>query len=503
MEKQIKTAVSPRRDQDFAQWYQQVIKVAELAEHSPTRGCMTIKPWGYAIWEQMRDYLNQQIKSKKAQNMYCPLLIPLSFLQKEANHVDGFATECAVVTHHKLTSRDGVLEPDGKLTEPMVIRPTSETMFGDIFSRWIQSYRDLPLKLNQWANVMRWEMRPRLFLRTAEFLWQEGHTAHASHEEAIEMVDQMAEVYRIFVEEMLAIPVIVGDKSPCERFAGAERTVTLEAMMHDGKAIQACTSHDLGQNFAKACHVQYQDKDSKMAYAWTTSWGITTRMIGGLIMTHGDDDGLRLPPRIAPIQCVVIPVNIKDEHIEKVGAFLDECTALLDQATAFGQSIRYELDDSDQRAVDKKWSWVKKGVPIRLEVGMREADNKTVSVISRLDGKRKVVPLSELKQCVSSMLESIQHDMFQQALAHRQSMLKVVTDPSDFQEKREKDPRGFILVPWAGSDNDEEQLSQTAHSIRVMIGPESQLYKQLDLKSSACIVSGQVTASYAVIAQSY
>lgn len=493
----------PTREQDFAQWYQQVIKAADLAEHSPTRGCMIIKPWGYALWEAMQAYLDAEIKKRHVQNMYCPLLIPLSFLQKEANHVEGFATECAVVTHHRLAMKSGQLVPDAPLAEPMIVRPTSETLFSDIFSRWIQSYRDLPLKLNQWANVMRWEMRPRLFLRTAEFLWQEGHTAHATQQEAENMAVDMAEMYRVFIEDMLAIPVIVGEKTAVERFAGADTTLTLEAMMQDGKAIQTCTSHFLGQNFSKSCDIDFQDKDGQKQHVWMTSWGITTRMIGGLIMSHADDDGLRLPPRIAPCQCVVIPICPKPELMEGLDPFLTQCETVLRDCNAFEKPLNWQVDRSEMRAVDKKWHWMKKGVPIRLEIGQREADQGMVSLTNRCTGEKQSVPLSDLPVVIDFELKKAQDVLYSQAAAYRDNLITVIREPEQFKQARHHNPRGFYVVPWAGSDDDERGLSDTSHTIRVVIKAGSPMYGQLNLSREKCIVSGAFTDHWAVVAQSY
>ena len=329
MAKKGRNAITPTRLEDYPEWYQQVIKAADLAEHSPVRGCMVIKPWGYALWENMQGILDKRFKETGHQNAYFPLFIPLSYMQKEAKHVEGFATECAVVTHHRLVkNEEGNLIPDGELEEPLVVRPTSEMIIGEMFSKWIESYRDLPLLINQWANVVRWEMRTRLFLRTTEFLWQEGHTAHATKEEALEETRKMLDIYVDFVENTLAIPVIKGEKTESERFPGADSTFTFEMMMQDGKALQGGTSHFLGQNFSKAANITFRDQEGEQVHAWTTSWGVTTRMIGGLIMCHGDDDGLILPPRIASAHVVIIPLTHKEESKEEVFAY---CRALKDK----------------------------------------------------------------------------------------------------------------------------------------------------------------------------
>ena len=350
MAKQAQTAISPTRVEDYPEWYQQVVKAADLAETSPVRGCMVIKPWGYAIWENIQRDLDRRFKETGHKNAYFPLFIPMSFLQKEADHVEGFAKECAVVTHSRLEAdENGKLQPAGPLEEPLIVRPTSETIIGELFSKWVQSYRDLPLLINQWANVVRWEMRTRLFLRTAEFLWQEGHTVHATAEEAMEETRKMLEVYADFAENFMAMPVLTGEKTEAERFPGADATFAIEAMMQDRKALQAGTSHFLGQNFAKSSNIKYLSAEGKEEFAWTTSWGVSTRLIGGLIMTHSDDDGLALPPRIAPSHVVIIPVTPKEETRQQV---LDYCLELKSQLEAqnyLDGRIRVEFDDRDLR----------------------------------------------------------------------------------------------------------------------------------------------------------
>src|SRR5690606_13909614 len=370
-----RTAITPTREENYAEWYQQVIRAADLAEPSPVRGSMVIKPWGYSLWENMQRALDDMFKATGHQNAYFPLFIPLSFLQKEAAHVEGFAKECAVVTHHRLEAGpDGALVPSGELEEPLIVRPTSETIIGDAFARWVQSYRDLPLLINQWANVVRWEMRTRMFLRTAEFLWQEGHTAHATREEALEETRRMLDVYATFAEQWMAMPVIKGEKTAGERFPGAEQTWCIEAMMQDRKALQAGTSHFLGQNFAKASGIQFLDQQGQHQYAWTTSWGSSTRLIGGLLMTHSDDDGFVLPPRLAPALVVMRPIGRREEERPRVLEYCHAVAAELRAQRYAENPIRVIVDERDERGGEKLWHWIKKGVPLRLEIGPRDIE---------------------------------------------------------------------------------------------------------------------------------
>ena len=417
-------AISPTRDQDYPEWYQQVVRAADLADQSPVRGCMVIKPNGYAIWERMQSILDRMFKATGHQNAYFPLFIPLSYLEKEAKHVEGFAKECAVVTHHRLElGADGKLVPTGKLEEPLVVRPTSETIIGAMYAKWIQSWRDLPVLINQWANVVRWEMRPRVFLRTTEFLWQEGHTAHATREEAVEETLRMLDVYATFAERDLAMPVIKGPKPSGERFPGAVDTYSIEAMMQDGKALQAGTSHFLGQNFAQAQEIKFSSASGQEEYCWTTSWGVSTRLIGAVIMTHSDDDGLVLPPRIAPLQIVLLPIHRTPEERETVLAC---CRTLEAKLTAkhFGdEPLRVRIDSRDMRGGDKTWQHIKQGVPLRVEIGPRDLAAGTVSV-SRRDRppkERVSVPLDAIVEQASQWLEELQQGLFDTALAFRES----------------------------------------------------------------------------------
>ena len=420
----VKHALSVTREQDFAAWYQAVISEADMAEESGVRGCMVIRPWGYGIWERMQKLLDDRIKATGHENCYFPLFIPLSYFEKEAEHVDGFAKEMAVVTHHRLIQKDGRLVPDpeAKLEEPLVVRPTSETVIGAAFSRWVQSWRDLPVLINQWANVVRWEMRTRMFLRTAEFLWQEGHTAHATVDEAMEETMKMLEVYRSFAEECVALPVIAGEKPENERFPGAVATYSIEAMMQDGKALQAGTSHFLGTTFSSAQNIKFQNAEGHQELAQTTSWGVSTRMIGGLIMVHGDDDGLRVPPRVAPYQIVVVPM-LRDS--EEDAAILDYCGDLvteLNKLDVFREPVRALLDRRPAKAANKRWGWVKKGAPIVIEVGGRDVAGGNVSVIRRdrlyrADGKldSQIVAKGDFLAGATATLEEIQQALLADA----------------------------------------------------------------------------------------
>src|ERR1700676_2838095 len=467
-----KTALTPTRIEDFPEWYQQVVSAADLAENSDVRGCMVIKPWGYGIWENIQRQLDSMFKATGHKNAYFTLLIPLSYFEKEAAHVEGFAKECAVVTHHRLeVGVDGKMRPapSAELTEPLVARPTSETVIGSTFAKWVQSYRDLPLLINQWANVVRWEMRPRLFLRTSEFLWQEGHTAHETEQESIEEAVQMLEVYATFARNHLALPVYHGEKTESERFPGAVQTLTIEAMVQDRKAIQAGTSHFLGQNFAKASGIRYVSRNGKEEYVWTTSWGASTRLIGALIMTHADDDGMILPPRIAPSQVVILPITPKEETKQAV---LDAATALkariADQSYA-DDSIRVEVDRRDIGGGAKNWEWIKRGGPIRIEIGPRDLSAGTVA-LSRRDQpvKEKVFkPSAEIVNQLPAILGEIQRNLYERAKMMRDSNTVRINSKSDFYdfftpENKEKPEihGGFALAHWSGSSEVEAQIKQ-------------------------------------------
>ncbi len=410
----VQTAITPKRAEDYPNWYQQVIKASDLAERSPVRGCMVIKPWGYALWENIVRVLDDMFKATGVKNAYFPLFIPLSFLEKEAAHVEGFAKECAVVTHHRLEKGSGgALVPAGALTEPLVVRPTSETIIGDSFSKWISSYRDLPVLINQWANVVRWEMRTRLFLRTSEFLWQEGHTAHATSEEALERTKQMLDVYAKMAEDYLAMPVISGSKTAAERFPGAVDTYCIEAMMQDCKAMQAGTSHFLGQNFARASEISFQTASETEDYVWTTSWGSSTRLIGGVIMTHGDDDGIILPPKIASAHVVLLPIIRKSDDREKVMAYTEILAGQLRGSYYHHRKLVVEIDNRDIGGA-RGWDWIKKGIPLRVEIGPRDIARDSVYVARRdkAHNKKESLNKDQLVGEITNILDEIQRRLF-------------------------------------------------------------------------------------------
>ncbi len=442
--KKPRTAITPTREEDFPEWYQQVIKSAEMAENSPVRGCMIIKPYGYALWENIQRSFDDIIKDLGVQNAYFPLLIPLSFMSREAEHVDGFAKECAVVTHHRLEkdpNGEGLIPaPAAKLEEPLVIRPTSETIIGDSMARWVQSYRDLPLKLNQWCNVMRWEMRTRLFLRTSEFLWQEGHNAFENAEGAHEDAMKMVHAYADFAEEYLAIPVLRGEKTVEERFPGAVATYAMEAMMQDGKALQAGTSHDLGQNFAKSCGIKFQGRDEKEVFAYTTSWGISTRLIGGMIMAHGDDDGMIMPPRVAPVQVQIIPI-VKGDNAAVLIEYSQKLRAALKQI-----GVRANVDESDNRTPDKMWGAVKKGIPLRVEIGGREMDEGALTHVRRDIGRGSKTTTSQedFLGAVQSILDDIQSSLLDRARKFMESNIVDMDSLDDIQAHYKAGAIGFV-----------------------------------------------------------
>lgn len=499
-------AITPTRAEDYPEWFQQVIKHADMAENSPVRGCMVIKPWGYGIWENMQRQLDDRIKNTGHDNAYFPLFIPLSFLEKEAAHVEGFAKECAVVTHHRLEEKNGRLIPTGELEEPLIVRPTSETIIGESFSRWVESYRDLPLLINQWANVVRWEMRPRIFLRTTEFLWQEGHTAHATETEAIQETLKMLEVYREFMEDILALPVILGEKSPGERFPGAVSTYTLEAMMQDRKALQAGTSHYLGQNFAKASNIRFSNQEGKVEYAYTTSWGMTTRMIGALIMCHSDDDGLRLPPRIAPKQIVILPVIQKPEQEAKIMEYVEKVAKKLRATSYHGKNLAVHVDKRDKRGGEKNWDWIKKGVPIRLEIGPRdlEANSMMLCRRDRPHKEKAVVPYDQLEVEVLAVLEQMQKHYFNHARNFRDSHINRTLKTFDelksfFIPKNAEKPEahgGFVLAKWCGDMATEAELEPLKVSIRCLPLNQSRT-------EGSCIITGRKATLDAIFAKSY
>lgn len=457
-----KTAITPTREQNYPEWYQQVIKAADLAETSPVRGCMTIKPWGWAIWENMQRVLDDEFKATGHKNLYFPLMIPLSFMQKEAEHVEGFAKECAVVTHHRLAKdADGKLVPASPLEEPYILRPTSETIIGEAFSRWIQSYRDLPLLVNQWANVVRWELRTRAFLRTTEFLWQEGHTAHANAEEAMQESRMMLDVYAKFAEEYMAMPVIKGEKTESERFPGAENTYCIESMMQDKKALQAGTSHFLGQHFSRGFNIKYLSPEGKEEFVWTTSWGVSTRLIGGLIMTHSDDNGLILPPKLAPSHIVILPIIHKEEDRTNIMAYCHQLANELRKLDYHHRRLSVEVDTRDLPGGEKGWSWVKKGIPIRLEIGNKECTGNSV-FMGRRDKEykdRKSISREEFLNNVTTELDDLQASLLLRAKNFRKQNTSVIESKDDFYAFFKKDG-GFALAHWNGSAEIEAKIKQ-------------------------------------------
>jgi prolyl-tRNA synthetase len=463
MSQKAKTAITPTREENYPEWYQQVIKAADLAETSPVRGCMVIKPWGYAIWENIQKELDRRFKATGHKNAYFPLFIPMRYLQKEADHVDGFAKECAVVTHSRLEAdENGQLHPAGPLDEPLIVRPTSETIIGELFAKWVQSYRDLPLLINQWANVVRWEMRTRLFLRTSEFLWQEGHTVHATEEEALVETRTMLDVYADFSEKYLAMPVIKGEKTAAERFPGAVSTYSIEAMMQDKKALQAGTSHFLGQNFAKSSSIKFLNAESKEEHAWTTSWGVSTRLVGGLIMTHSDDDGLVLPPAIAPAHVVILPVTPKPETRDAVLEYCRDLKQALEAQNYLGESVRVELDDRDIRGGEKTWSWVKKGVPVRIEVGPRDMEKDAVFYARRDKAVKDKVSQDRTRFVseISTLLENIQSNLFKKAKDFQKSHTQVIDNKEDFETYFANEDAGYASVGFCLDSQLEDELAK-------------------------------------------
>lgn len=502
-----KNAISPARTENYPEWYQQVIRAADLAELSPVRGCMVIKPWGYSLWENIQRVLDGMFKATGHSNAYFPLFIPLSFLQKEAEHVEGFAKECAVVTHHRLeVGPDGKLVPASPLEEPLVVRPTSETIIGAMFAKWIQSYRDLPLLINQWANIVRWEMRTRMFLRTTEFLWQEGHTAHATEAEAREETDRMLKVYAEFAEKYMAMPVIMGEKTAAERFPGAVSTYSIEAMMQDRKALQSGTSHFLGQNFSKAAGIKFLDQNGVENFAWTTSWGVSTRLIGGLIMTHADDDGLVLPPRLAPAQVVILPILHKEETRVQVLGYCRRVLGELRAVSYAGKPLAIEMDEREGRGGEKVWNWIKKGVPVRIEIGPRDMSSDSVA-LARRDRPHKEIKFikrSELTGTIVNILDDIQNSLLNRARELREANTRVIDSKSDFYSfftpKNQAQPEihgGFALAHWSGEPEIEEvvknELGVTIRCIPFDSSPED----------GKCVISGKPSARRVLFAKSY
>ena len=484
-----------KRADDYSQWYNELVIKADLAEQSPVRGCMVIKPYGYAIWEKMQQTLDKMFKETGVQNAYFPLLIPKSFLCREAEHVEGFAKECAVVTHYRLKNdpegKGVVVDPDAKLEEELIIRPTSETIIWGTYKNWIHSYRDLPLLINQWANVMRWEMRTRMFLRTAEFLWQEGHCAHATAEESEARTVQMINLYAAFAEKYMAMPVIKGVKSANDRFAGALNTYTIEAMMQDGKALQAGTSHNLGQNFAKAFDVTFVNKENKPELVWANSWGVSTRLMGALIMTHSDDNGLVLPPHLAPIQVVIIPIYKNSEQLAEITKHVEP---ILIKLKEMGISVKY--DDAENRRPGFKFAdYELKGVPVRLAIGARDIENGTVELMRRDTLEKSEEQLEGIETRVRDLLEEIQENIYKKALAHRNSLTRTVETYEEFKQEIEKG--GFILAHWDGTEETEVKIKEETKATIRCIPLEG------DTTPGKCMVTGKPSKQRVIFARNY
>lgn len=496
---------------NYPEWYQNVINEADMAENSSSPGCMVIKPWGYGMWERIRDVFDEKIKETEHENCYFPMFIPLSFFQKEAEHVDGFAKEMAVVTHSRLSMKDGKLTPDSKLEEPLIVRPTSEAIIADSFSKWVKSYRDLPVLVNQWANVVRWEMRPRLFLRTREFLWQEGHTAHSTAQEAEEETKQMLEAYRDLCENTLAMPVLVGRKPEHEKFPGAVDTYCVEAMMQDGKALQAGTSHFLGQNFAKSANISFVNNKGQQEYAYTTSWGVSTRLIGGVIMTHADDEGMVVPPKIAPYQVVLVPVIKKPEDEETIMAYINKLAAELKGKMPFGEKIRLKIDKRDRASVDKFWEWTRKGAPIICEIGMRDVEGSKVMVKERLklgtpEGK-EIVAFDEFAASVGKRLENIQIAMFNKSKARLDGNIRTdIQTPEEFRkyfaesnlwiEDGKPGKVAFVRGKWNADPESEAILKELKITIRCIPFDQSG-------SEGTCLLTGKPAIMDVIYARSY
>ena len=487
-----------KRSDNYSQWYNDLVIKADLAEQSAVRGCMVIKPYGYAIWEKMQHQLDSMFKETGHVNAYFPLLIPKSFLSREADHVEGFAKECAVVTHYRLKNDPNgngvVVDPAARLEEELIIRPTSETIIWNTYKNWIHSYRDLPILCNQWANVMRWEMRTRMFLRTAEFLWQEGHTAHETKEEALEEAIKMLNVYANFAEKYMAVPVIKGVKSANERFAGAIETFTIEAMMQDGKALQSGTSHFLGQNFAKAFDVKFINKENQLEYVWATSWGVSTRLMGALIMTHSDDNGLVLPPQLAPIQVVIVPIFKSDEQLQKINEVV---SPIIDELKSMGISVKY--DNADNKRPGFKFAeYELKGIPVRLAIGARDIENGTIEIMRRDTLEKSIGQLQGIATFVKELLKDIQNNIFQKALNHRESMTTTVDTYDEFKVQIEKG--GFILAHWDGTPETEEKIKEDTKATIRCIPLEAD---EESLQPGVCMVTGKPSKQRVVFARAY
>jgi prolyl-tRNA synthetase len=506
MAKAPKNAISPTRAEDYPEWYQQVIKAADLAEVSPVRGCMVIKPWGWAIWENMQRALDRMFKETGHENAYFPLFIPMSYLEKEAQHVEGFAKECAVVTHHRLEpSPEGGLRPAAPLDEPLIVRPTSETIIGAMYAKWVQSYRDLPIKINQWANVVRWELRTRMFLRTTEFLWQEGHTAHATAEEAWEETRLMLEVYARFAEHFMAMPVLKGEKTAGERFPGAVSTLSIEAMMQDRKALQAGTSHFLGQNFSRAQEIKFQDAEGQEVFAWTTSWGVSTRLVGALIMTHSDDDGLILPPRLAPKHVVLLPIYRNDDERGPVLEYCERVRRELSDQRFAGEPVQVLVDDRDLRGGEKMWQHVKRGIPLRVEIGPRDLAADQLFVGRRDTQSKGPQPRQAFVESVSATLEEIQQNLFDRAKKLREDNTRFIDNGDEFRAfftptnaEQPETHGGFAVSHWIDEPEVQKQLADLKVTVRCLPYDD-----QLAGEPGKCIFTGQPSGKRAVFAKAY
>jgi len=485
----------PKRSENYSEWYNEIVKRADLAENSAVRGCMVIKPYGFAIWEKMQRALDDMFKATGHVNAYFPLFVPKSFLEKEEEHAEGFAKECAVVTHYRLKANPNgkglIVDPTAKLEEELIVRPTSEAVIWNTYRNWVQSWRDLPLLINQWCNIVRWEMRTRLFLRTTEFLWQEGHTAHATEKEAIEESERMLGVYTTFAEDWVALPVIKGLKTPSERFAGAVETYCIEAMMQDGKALQAGTSHFLGQNFARAFDVKFVNKENQLEFAWATSWGMTTRMIGALIMAHSDDSGLVLPPKLAPIQVVIVPIHKTPEDLASIS---EKVNPIFEQLKTAGISVKYD-DDDKQRSGWKFAEYELKGVPIRLGMGMRDLENGTVEVARRDTLTKESRPLDGIVDHIKSLLDEIQANVYQKALKFREENTFKVDTWDQFKDQIEKG--GFLLAHWDGTAETEEKIKdETKATIRC-------IPLDAEMEPGKCVYSGEASDKRVIFARAY
>lgn len=504
-------ALKNSRKQNYPEWYQSVVAEADMAENSVSPGCMVIKSWGYGIWERIQHEMDYRFKETGHENYYFPLFIPLSFFQKEADHVEGFAKEMAVVTHSRLVNEDGKLKPASELDEPLIVRPTSETIIADSFSKWVKSYRDLPILLNQWANVVRWEMRPRLFLRTREFLWQEGHTVHATADEAEKETTKMLGVYKEVSEDVLAMPVIAGRKPEHEKFPGAVDTYCIEAMMQDGKALQAGTSHFLGQNFAKSADIKFVNQNNEQEYAYTTSWGVSTRLIGGVIMSHADDEGMVVPPRIAPYQIIFIPLIKKNDDAAKIMAYIENIQTQLKNKTAFGERLRTKIDSRDKSSVDKVWEWVRKGAPMVCEIGARDIENGGLMVKERIffgqpEGK-KILKIEEFVASVSERLECLQHEMFKRAKERLEQNIRTdIKTPEEFAayfangnewiEDGKQGKVAFVRGKWCADPATEELLKAMKITIRCIPFDQSGTTEK-------CLLTGKDATLDVIYARSY